>query len=446
MKVEQKFYRSVLHIALPVTLQSLLQSSFQVIDQFMTGQLGSISIAGIGLGSKFSSIYSVVLSAIAAVAGIMIAQYVGKREDREISRSLFVNLLFAAILAMLFMIVSVKFPKQIMGLYTEDAQTGSVGAQYLKIVAAGYFPSAVTLLLSTFLRCIEAAKIPLYVSVVSVIMNTGLNYILIFGKLGFPKMGVSGAAIATAISQVTGCILLVGLFLRHYQKQNIRLTIVFHMERNKKLQYIGMLLPILACEFFWSLGENVYTAIYGHMGTISCAAMTLTLSVQVLVIGALNGVAQAAGVIVGKTLGREQYDKAYAESKKLMIYGWCASVVLSVVLLLIGRNYVEIFKVEEAVKTAACGILAAFAVIAPIKVQNMILGGGILRSGGKTNYVMIIDFIGTWIFGVPFGLLSAFVWKLSIPYVYFLLSMEECVRLGISLAVFRNKKWMRSLR
>lgn len=446
MKAEKTFYKTVLKIALPVTLQSLLQSSFSVIDQVMTGQLGSTSIAGIGLGGKFSSIFSVLVSAIAAVAGIMIAQYMGKRDSREVSRSFFINLIMAVSLAVLFSVMCGIFPSQIMGLYTEDAMTKETAAEYIRILAVSYIPMAVGTLLSTLLRCMEAAVLPLYASIIAAAVNTGLNYVLIFGKFGFPKMGVNGAAIATVISQAIGCILIIILFFIYYKKQNIKLDFIFRLSKSGRLQYIGILLPIIICEFFWSLGENVYTAIYGHIGTDPCAAMTLTVPIQVLMIGALNGVAQAAGILIGKALGNEEYERAYEESKKLMIYGLAGSVILSIALIFLSRYYVQIYNVEKYVQDVAGQILFAFAIISPVKVLNMILGGGIVRSGGKTKYMMCIDFIGTWIFGVPLGLLSAFVFKLSIPYVYFILSLEECVRFVITFAVFRKKNWMRSLK
>lgn len=445
MRQERRFYKTVLNIALPVTLQSLLSSSFSVVDQIMTGQLGSTSIAGIGLGGKFSSIFSVLLSAIATVAGIMIAQYMGKRSDREVSRSFWLNLCMTFGLAVIFMAMCVGMPMQIMRLYTEDEATRKIAAEYLSILAISYIPMAAGSLVSTLLRCMEAAMLPLYSSVFGAVVNTGLNYVLIFGKLGFPRMGVKGAALASVISQVVSCLLTLSLFLWHYQRQEIRMEVVLGLSRNGRKQYIGILFPILACEFLWSFGENVYTAIYGHMGTSACAAMTLTIPIQVLMIGALSGVSQAAGVIIGKALGSKEYDRAYCESKKLMLYGLGGSVILSIGLMAVGKYYVGIYQVEQAVRITACQILVAFALISPVKVQNMILGGGIIRSGGKTNYVMWIDMIGTWIFGVPLGLLAAFVWKLSIPYVYFVLSLEECVRFGISVWVFRRRKWMNSL-
>ena len=206
-----------------------------------------------------------------------------------------------------------------------------------------------------------------------------------------------------------------------------------------------MLFPILVCEVVWSLGENVYAAIYGHMGTESSAAMTLTGPIQGMMIGALCGLSQAAGVIIGKKLGNKEYEEAYQSSRKLLQYGAAGAAALSAVIILTGSFYVEIYQVEPYVKQLTGQILFAYALVAPFKVLNMILGGGILRSGGKTKYVMVIDMIGTWGFGVPLGLLAAFVLRLTIPYVYFILSLEECIRFGISVLVFRRRKWMQSL-
>ena len=211
-------------------------------------------------------------------------------------------------------------------------------------------------------------------------------------------------------------------------------------------QYASIFLPIFICELVWSLGENVYAAIYGHLGTKACAAMTLINPVQGLMIGALCGLSQAAGILIGKMLGNKEYEEAYRAAWKLIAYGFAGSVILSLVIVLTSQWYVEIYQVEVEVKRLTRQILFAYAVIAPFKVQNMILGGGILRSGGKTKYVMAIDMIGTWMFGVPFGLLAAFILKLSIPWVYLILSLEECIRFAISLGVLRKRGWMQSLK
>ena len=441
MNRQNSFFASVCALAVPVALQSMLQASFSIVDQIMIGQLGSVSVAGVGLAGKFASIYSVIVSAVGVVGGIMISQYLGQKNSREVSRSFSVNLLIALGLAGVFTLLCGGFPSQIMGLYTTDAPMGQAASSYLRIITATFLPIAGATLLSTLLRCMEKAQLPLYASIASAVLNTALNYVLIFGKLGLPAMEANGAAIATVISTWVNFLLMLVMLGRNGSvlkasgragKFNLR-------------QYLSMLLPILVCEFLWSLGENIYAAIYGHMGTEASAAMMLINPIQSLVIGALCGLSQAASVIIGKKLGSREYDDAYRDSWRLIRYGFIGSVILSVLVVLVSPMYVEIYQVDAAVKLLTRQILTAYALVAPFKVLNMIAGGGCILSGGKTNYVMFIDMIGTWVFGVPLGLLSAFVWKLPIPYVYFLLSLEECVRFAITVFILRGKRWMQSL-
>ncbi len=252
----------------------------------------------------------------------MIAQYMGQKNGREVSRGFLVNLFLAVLLAAVFTGICIAFPGQIMRVYTKDAVTRRIASGYLGIIAFSYIPIAVSTLLSTLLRCMEAASLPLYASIFGAVVNTGLNYVLIFGKLGFPELGVTGAALATVISQTACFLLTMVLFYACYQKQEFRMEPVFCLDSVGRKQYLGILLPILMCELFWSFGENVYTAIYGNIGTVDCAAMTLTLPVQALTIGALNGLAQAAAILIGKALGSGEDERAYQESKTDAVRAW----------------------------------------------------------------------------------------------------------------------------
>lgn len=438
------FFKTVCSLAIPVALQSMLQSSFSMIDQIMIGQLGEVCVAGVGLAGKFASIYSVVISAIGAVAGIMIAQYLGQQNNAEVRRSFLVNLLLGMGIAGAFTVICALFPQQLMHIYTKDGATSQVAASYLLPLTATFIPMAGATLLSTAFRCAEKPLLPLWASILAACVNTGLNYILILGKLGFAAMGVTGAAIATAVSQWVNFLLMLLMTFRKLPILKVSGAKAAAARLNWR-QYSSMLLPLLVCEVVWSLGENAYAVIYGHMGTDASAAMTLSNPIQGLVIGALCGLSQAASVIVGKRLGSDDYEDAYGAAKKLLVYGAIGSVILSAVVVLSSGLYVEIYRVEAAVKMLTRQILVAYALVAPFKVLNMILGGGIIRSGGRTKYVMLIDLIGTWCLGVPLGLLAAFVLKLSIPCVYFMLSLEECIRFGISMVVFRKRKWMNRL-
>lgn len=475
------FLKTVWKIALPVALQSMLQASFGIVDQIMIGRLGGISVAGVGLAGKFASLYSVVIAAVGTAAGIMIAQYIGQKNKEDVRRSFFANLFLAVGIALLFTLLCFSVPEEIMGLYTQETDLAmrNAAAEYLSVYAWSFILAAVMTLAATLLRCMEKATIPLYAGFTSALLNTFLNYVLIFGRFGFASMGAKGAAVASVIAQIAGLLIVLVLALKDIRELIIGQEEAVHrkilqeemlqkeilqeeiLEGNTQQEYAQqvcgpdyfiwwkryaeILIPILICEFFWSLGENVYAGIYGHLGTDACAAMTLTGPIQSLVIGALCGLSQAAGIIVGKMLGNGEYEEAYTASKKLIIYGFAASILLSLLVFIVRSYYVLIYHVEDTVRGLTMQILTAYAVIAPLKVSNMILGGGIIRSGGKTGYVMGIDLIGTWIFGVPLGLFAAFILHLPIPYVYFILSLEEGVRLLISLIVFCKKRWMRSL-
>ena len=439
---KQSFFQSVIRIAIPVALQSMLQSSFSMIDQVMVGQLGSTSIAAVGIAGKFAFLYSVVIGAVTAIAGIMISQYIGQKDQKAADRSLCVNLMVAGGVAIVFTLLSLLLPGQIMRLYSEDADVASLAASYLRMIAGTYLPIGVASTLSVMLRCNDRAKAPLYASIASALTNTGLNYLLIFGKLGASALGVQGAAIASVASQWVNVLIVVLFFQNLLSKRQGRFLPSVKLDGMERQQYLVMLLPVVVNEFLWGLGQNVFTVIYSHIGTQEVAAVALISPVESLLIGALSGFAQAAGILIGKRLGEEEYDKAYSESKLLMRYGFVGSVALSLLLILLKGYYVRIYNVEDYVLQTAEWLLVAFAVLAPFKVQNMILGGGIIRSGGKTKYIMWIDLMGTWLIGIPLGFLCARLFKLPVAWVYFVIGLEEIVRWIVSVWLFQSKKWI----
>lgn len=443
---QRSFLHAVIGIAIPVGLQSMLQSSFAMIDQLMVGQLGSTAVTAVEVAGRPAFIFSVVLGAVSAIAGIMISQYLGMKDRIMADRSLSVNLAAAIALAALFTILCLLLPEQIVDIYIkDDPAVLHVGTAYLTRIVWTYVPMGISSILAVMIRCMDHAVYPLYAGIIAATVNTALNYVLIFGHFGFPALGVTGAAVASVISQLVNLLLTLIMFCRIRTSTGNRLYFSLSLGRDGYRQFIIMLLPILVNEFLWSVGQNVNTYIYGHLEKGDLAAMSMTGPIQGLFIGALSGVSQAAGILIGKRLGAKEYDQAYRESKKLMWYGLIGSLILSIFLIALRGPYVLLYKVEPDVQTVSANLLLAFAILAPVKVANMILGGGIIRSGGKTTYIMVIDMIGTWLVGAPLGLITAFVFHLPVVWVYFILSQEELVRLLVSFLVFRRKKWMASL-
>lgn len=440
-----EFMKSLCKIAIPVTLQSMLQASFSIVDQIMIGQLGETNISAVGLCGNFSLIFSVVIGAVSTVAGILIAQFIGAEDIKEAWSSFDLSLICGIIISALFLLAAGILPLQILGLYTKDMSIINTGAVYFRIVAFSYIPMAVSNILSAWLRCREHATIPFLASFGAVAVNTELNYLLIFGKSGLPCMGIKGAAIATLISQLFNLIFIVIGFISSIRNDGDKPVLSLHFKKLTIRDYLIMIMPILVSEFLWSLGQNVESAVYGHLGISNLAAYTLTCPIQGLIVGALSGLSAAAGVMIGKRLGGKEYDEAYEESKKIMYAGLIGSLVVSALLILLAGEYTRLYRVNHSVKELGKILLIIFALYAPVKVENMILGGGIIRSGGNTKIIMEIDIVGTWCIGIPLCLLAAYIFKCDIVGVYTLLTTEEIFRLVVSLIIFKRRKWMISL-
>ena len=440
-----QFMKSLCKIAIPVTLQSMLQASFSIVDQLMIGQLGETSIAAVGICGNYSMLVSVLVSAVGSVAGILIAQFLGAEDRREAWSSFTVSMVLCGIIAVLFATASLGAPGWILGLYTRDAAILGAGCGYLRCIAGTFLPMGISTVLSVWLRCREHATATLVASLCAVAANTVGNYILIFGKMGVPALGITGAGIATLGSQLLNLLILAICFVRYLSKDGDRMQLSLHFEKLKGKEYLLMICPILISEFLWSLGQNVESAVYGHLGTQNLAAYTLTCPVQGLIVGALSGLSAAAGVLIGKRLGKKEYDTAYDEAGKILKVGLLGAVVVSGALVLLSGSYVSFYRVDATVKELGQSLLVVFALYAPVKIENMILGGGILKSGGDTKTVMLIDIVGTWGMGIPLCFAGAYLLHWGIVGVYALFTSEEILRLVISIIIFRRKKWMVSL-
>lgn len=440
-----EYRASLRQIAIPVALQALLSSSFSIVDQIMIGQMGSASIAGVSIGGRFASIFWFAAGAITAAAGIMIAQYIGAKNDEGLRKSFWLNLLICILLALVFMGITLLFPNTITSLYTTDREVISIASSYLLIFCFSFIPQSISNLLSTILRCINKAIWPTIISFFGVGLNTLLNWIFIFGHFGVPAMGAVGAAWASLIS--IGVMTIAGMIIFYIiaRKEHISLAFSLHYSREELRSYVKMLTPMLITELFWVIGENVYSALYGHIGTLALASMSIAITIISLTMGALSGLAQAAGIMVGRCLGEERYEEAYTMGWQLVKTSFRWALAVAAATAVIAPFYVQLYSVEESVRQMAMVLLWVFAFYIPIKTENMVLGSGVLRSGGKTSYIMWLNIFGTWCIGIPLGCLCTFVFHLPIAWVYAILSIEEAVRLALCYIVYRRKIWISTI-
>ncbi|WP_230267710.1 MATE family efflux transporter [Allobaculum fili] len=432
--MRKDFFRTVLKIAVPAALQSMAVSCFSIADQIMIGQSGETVIAGVGFGAKFVSLALAILSGAAAGAGILCAQYEGQNNRQAMIESFSQIFLFSMAISALFILLSLTASVPVMGLYSPDPDAVAAASRYLTIYVWTLPFSSVTTLYAVLLRCCGYPSHPLHASLAGIVANTALNALFIFG-LGGQEVG---AAWASLFSQA----LMAGLAWKMVRKHLP--WVHLHFSKSHLGMIIRILLPLLICEGLWSLGENVYAMVYGHTSTVQSAAMTMTIPLQSLLMGILGGFSQAAGILIGQRLGKGQYENAWNDSLSLIRYSFFASLLFATLLVLLSPLYVSLFSVDGNVRQMTLQLIAAFALMSIVKVQNMVIAGGILRSGGQTSIVMAIDLIGTWGFGVPlafFALHQGF----SILWIYLILSSEEVVRLLISLAVLVSRKWMKTL-
>ena len=440
--IKQLNFKTLFSIALPISIQSLLQSSLGMIDQIMIGQLGENAVASVNLGTRLMFIMVYSLSGISAVSSIYTSQYEGAGTKEKHSAVMKITILEGLLCVLPFLIAGLFFPQQIVRIFSEDNTVIQKGANYLFVTAFGFIPKLFSISISAILRCTGKAKITLITGLSSVAINTVLNLIFIFGFGPIKAHGVEGAAIATVIAIFIEATINIIYLEKTKHPSRLSLAIKAKADKGFYKKFAITTLPAIGNECFWALGDAIYSGIYGHMSTISLAAMTLTFPIQGMSVGFFSGLSAAAGVIIGNNLGAKKTKEAYTlawDFFKLCIIG-CG--IIGILIVLFGSVYLKFYNVTDEVKLYTKSLLAIFACYLWVKVSNMVMLGGVLRSGGKTRYTLILDLIGTWGIGIPLGFLCAFVFKWNILMVYTAINIEEVIRLTLGLIKVKSKDWI----
>lgn len=440
--IKQLNFKTLFSIALPISIQSLLQSSLGMIDQIMIGQLGETAVASVNLGTRLMFIMVYSLSGISAVSSIYTSQYEGAGTKEKHSAVMKITILEGLLCVLPFLIAGLFFPQQIVRIFSEDNTVIQKGANYLFITAFGFIPKLFSISISAILRCTGKAKITLITGLSSVAINTVLNLIFIFGFGPIKAYGVEGAAIATVIAIFIEATINIIYLEKTKHPSRLSLAIKAKADKGFYKKFAITTLPAIGNECFWALGDAIYSGIYGHMSTVSLAAITLTFPIQGMSVGFFSGLSAAAGVIIGNNLGAKKTKEAYTlawDFFKLCIIG-CG--IIGILIVLFGSVYLKFYNVTDEVKLYTKSLLAIFACYLWVKVSNMVMLGGVLRSGGKTRYTLILDLIGTWGIGIPLGFLCAFVFKWNILMVYTAINLEEVIRLTLGLIKVKSKDWI----
>ncbi len=442
---DRKFISSILKIGVPIALQNLVTSSLALLDNVMIGQLGEAPIAAVSLANQVFFLFLLFIFGLGSGSIVFTAQYWGRGDLPMIRRVLGLCLFFSLVGGIAAAAASLAAPERIIAVFSPDPGVVKIGAGYLSIVGVSFVFFAVTFSFSMVLRSMEQTRLPLFTTVVSLTANAVFNYLLIFGKLGFPRMGVNGAALATAAARFLEMVLLLTILRVRKNPLMKRFKDYLNQSWRFLVKYLKTVFPVIGNEVGWALGMIMLKFVYARMGTEQIAAIAIKEMVVNLAIVAFFGTSNACAVMVGNTIGRERTGTAYLYALRFALLGPVLGAAAGIFIGVLSPVFPLMFNISPLVRRYVIITLLTTAALMPVKIFNFHTIVGILRSGGDTAFSMYVDVGSVWGVGVLLAVLGGLVLKLPLPWVFLLVQTEEFVKAGLGYGRLRSKRWIRRL-
>lgn len=443
---DKAFMKGMLAIAVPVAIQNLISSSVNMIDTLMISSLGQASIAAVGLANQVFFLYILITFGINSGSSIFIAQFWGKEDIPSIKKVMGLAITLSTIAGTIFTAAAFFFPTQIMSVLIKEPEVIKLGAEYLRIVSLSYTITAVSFAFSISLRTTGRPNVPLKVSIISFLTNTVLNYIFIFGHLGFEPMGVKGAAIGTLIARIVEIILI--LYAIYGTKSILAASVKELMSWHKDFlkKYIETTYPVVITEGFWALGQVLYAMAYARIGEEATAAVQLTNTIQNLFFVVVRGLANACNIMVGAKIGGGDEKVAYDYAIRFIFLSTISGLALGIIMALTPDIVLKLFRgLDPNLYETSRALLIVLGITFVIRVYNTIAIVGVLRAGGDTKIAMRIDLGTVWLIGVPLAFIGALVLKLPIHQLVLLVTLEEVVKALVGIPIIKSGKWIKNL-
>ncbi len=447
MKNKSGFYKNMLRLALPIAFQQLLVSCAQLVDTAMVTRLGNVVVSSVGVSSRWIFLMNLFYFGISSGSAAMIAQFWGAKEKSNIKRSYGIALIFGAAVAVVFSVSMFTIPELMLRVFTDEQAVIETGAQYMKIVAFMGFFSAFNQITCTALRATERVNPPLFTSMAAVAVNTMLNYILIYGKLGFPAMGIRGAALATLTSTIVQSILLLIVLRTSKEIYSDPIKDFFNLSKAFFRRFSIVCLPVVFNEVAWAMGTNIYAMVFARQGSESYAGYTIFSSIEQIAFVFFVGICHACSIMTGKTIGEGNNLGAYKQAKKFVIMTPIIGLITGTVLAFVRNPLLSLLEIEtQGAFDVASSLILLYCLWLPIRNIPYTLIVGTFRAGGDTKIGIFYDCISLYAISIPVVVYLGFFAK--VDFVYLIMAMylcEDIPKTIMSLIRFKSKKWIRNL-
>lgn len=439
------YYREVMKIGFPIMLQNLIFNSLNLVDTAMIGGLGDYAIAAVGIANKYSFIFMLTLFGIYSGSSIFSAQFKGKQDVDAIRRVLGLSLRLGLMFAIPFTLVITAFPEMFIRFYRQDTQLVTMGSDYLRIVGWSYLISAVTAAFAMQSRGVGRTKPPLVASAVALFSNTIMNYLLIYGVMGFPELGVKGAAIATLIARVIELVLM--LYFVYGREHDLAAGVRhFHSyDKGFVRRYLKTVTPVIVNEMLWALGVSLYTFFYSKISVEAVTTVQILDVINGVFFSIFIGFGNAIGVMIGNRIGAGLEKSARIYAARSVVIGGGVGVLLGLLFVLVSPLFLVFFNISAEAMALCRVTIFVYGIIMAFKIINMIMIVGVCRSGGDTVFAMIIDVGAPWLVGLPLAALGVLVLHLPLYWVVALVATEEFVKSMLGIWRLRSGKWLHNL-
>ncbi len=444
---DRDFYKQMLVLTLPVVLQSIINQGVNMMDTIMVGKLGEVSISASSLANQFYQIYLFLCMGFSAAGLVLASQYWGAGKKDTVKRVCDLVLQLVFLLGIAFAIISFLFPAQIMSVYTNDADVIREGASYLKVTSFVYLPHGLGLIIANMVRSIGNTKLGLIVSSISFLVNIGCNYIFIFGKLGIPAMGVTGAALGTLCARVVEFIVCIVYILKIEKLLKYRFDGLLRLpSKNLIKEFRRLGLPAVISDTLLGFSNSILSVILGHMGKEMVSSYAIVTVLDRMCTIATMGVASAAGVMIGQTIGKGDFERAHKEGKSFLALSIAMGIISASLVLLVGTWSIGLYEITESTYSITVSMMQASAVIVLFQSTATTTTKGVLRGGGDTRFLMFADVIFQWCASIPLGYLAGLVLHLPPFWVLIALRIDYIIKAIWMSFRMQGNKWIHKVK